>query len=222
MVQHDTLANHIWFQDVILHVYIQQAHVHFCLCLLIQLRVLFVVCVHVCCADLYIIRKICFIQLILQMLQITNTNKLHNLIHFIIRNIHYILIHKQNTSLNTVNFHLHFITLEKIRKGSVLSFYKTTNELSVIENSIGKPNIQMIFFSQIISRGKVGKWDLPKTTLTHLSKSFYLTPVKTDFRVPKTLQRLNFKETQDYIVFQLVRHQFISDFRHRLLERSIL
>ena len=52
-----------------------------------------------------------------------------------------------------------------------------------------------------MSRGKVGKRDLPKTTLIHLSKSFYLTPVKTDFRVPKTLQRLNFKETQDYIVF---------------------
>ena len=220
MVQHDTLANHIWFQDVILHVYIQQAHVHFCLCLLIQLRVLFVVCVHVCCADLYIIRKICFIQLILQMLQITNTNKLHNLIHF------YNKKHSLSFDSQVEHFpkysEFSFITLVKIRKGPQSSFYKTTSELSVIDNSIGKPNIQIIFFSQIISRGKVGKWDLPKTTLTHLSKSFYLTPVKTDFRVPKTLQRLNFKETQDYIVFQLVRHQFISDFRHRLLERSIL
>ena len=122
MVQHDTLANHIWFQDVILHVYIQQAHVHFCLCLLIQLRVLFVVCVHVCCADLYIIRKICFIQLILQMLQITNTNKLYNLIHFIIRNIHYLLILKQNTSLKYSEFSFAFYYVGKHQKRLIVKF----------------------------------------------------------------------------------------------------
>ena len=122
MVQHYTLVNHIWLQDVILHVYIQQAHVHFCLCLLIQLRVLFVVCVHVCCADLYIIRKICFIQLILQMLQITNTNKLHNVIYFYNKKYSLSFDSQVETSLKYSEFSFAFYYVGKNQKRLIVKF----------------------------------------------------------------------------------------------------